>query len=211
MEVPNIIFDSSDVSTPSYYSPAQTALLLLDFHNMFIQAAGGAKAPEALQVAVEMRKWAKSLGIHVIHAVVDVTKTPFPTCKAGKRLGGLLTMMQGDPGKEPNELVQDYGSDIQFTRTPGHVSALKSPGLDDYLKEKGIKNLILTGLSTSGCVMRTAVAATDAEYVVTVISDACADGKEGVHEAVLGVMSRTTNIATAAEFREGYEKGRGGK
>ncbi len=211
MEVPRITFDASDPTGPCYYSPSQTALLLLDWHTVFVQSAGGAAAPAALETAAKMRKWANSQNIKIIHALIDAHKTPVPTCKGITRLGGLITKMQGEGGKEADVLAQDSGNDAHFARTPGHISALKSPGLEEYLKEKGIKNLILTGLSTSGCVMRTAVTATDAEYVVTVISDACADGKEGVHESCLDLINRTTNITTAAEFQEEYGKAREGK
>ena len=90
------------------------------------------------------------------------------------------------------------------------MSALKSPGLEDFLQEKGIKSLVLAGLSTSGCVLRTAVAACDAEYVVTVISDGCADPVEGVHELLVGkVLNSRGYVTTAAEFHDGFAKASG--
>ena len=173
------MFDPADASTPGHYGPSQTALLLLDFHSMFVNQLGGLKASAALQVAAKMRTWAKSQGIQVIHGLVDVNATPFPSCKGAERLGGLLASMKSSGGEEPAELLEGGGDDVTFTRRPGYVSALKSPGLDDFLRQKGIKSLVLAGLSTSGCVMRTAVTASDAEYVVSVISDACADPYEG--------------------------------
>jgi hypothetical protein len=48
-------FNSADKSTPGHYGPSQTALLLLDFHSMLVQKAGGAQAPAALEVAAKMR------------------------------------------------------------------------------------------------------------------------------------------------------------
>ncbi|KAI0378849.1 Isochorismatase hydrolase [Hypomontagnella monticulosa] len=210
MGAPEAMFNPADITTPGHYGPSQTALLLLDFHTMLVQKGGGPKAAAALEVAAQMRTWAKSQGIQVIHGLIDLDGTPFPTCMGAAMLGQVVAAAKAGGGEEAAELSAG-GSDgeITFTRKPGHVSALKSPGLEDFLKQKGITSLVLTGLSTSGCVMRTAVTATDAEYVVTVISDGCADPAEGVHEVMVGkVLSSRGYVATAAEFQEGFTKAR---
>ncbi|KAF1348239.1 Isochorismatase hydrolase [Lizonia empirigonia] len=95
--------------------------------------------------------------------------------------------------------------DATFLRTPGYVSALKSPGLLDFLQEKGIQSLVLTGLSTSGCVLRTAVPATDAGFVVTVLSDACADQSRELHDILMDkVLPTRAHVTTATEFLQRY-------
>ncbi|MCJ1460811.1 hypothetical protein MMC28_011193 [Mycoblastus sanguinarius] len=204
-------FNAADKSTPGHYGPSQTALLLLDFHSMFVEKAGP-NAPAVLEVAVKMRSWARSQGIQVIHGLVDINATPFPTCKDADRLAGAVDAMRSSGGEEPAELLEGFGDDATFKGRPGHVSALKSPGLDDFLKKKGIKSLVLAGLSTSGCVMRTAITASDAEYVVSVISDGCADPVEGVHDMMVGkVLNQRGYVTTTAEFQEGFAKATGGK
>jgi nicotinamidase-related amidase len=205
-------FNTTDKSTPGYYGPSQTALLLLDFHSMLVQRVAGPEAPAALQVAAEMRTWAKSQGIQVIHALVDSNAAPFPTCKDHGRFTGFLASMKSSGlAEEPAELVEGGGDDVTFTRRLGHVSALKSPGLDDFLQKKGIKSLVLAGLSTSGCVMRTAFAACDEDYVVSVISDGCADPVEGLHDMLIGeVLDKRGFVTTAAQFQEGFAKATGG-
>ncbi|OCL08905.1 Isochorismatase hydrolase [Glonium stellatum] len=205
-------FNTADKSTPGYYGPPQTALLLLDFHSMLIQKAAGQKALAALEVAAKMRTWAKSHGIQVIHCLIDINAMPFPTCKDADRLAGVVAAMKLSGGEEPAELLEGGGDDVTFTRRPGHVSALKSPGLDNFLQKKGIKSLVLAGLSTSGCVMRTAITASDAEYVVSVISDGCADPVEDVHDMMVGkVFNQRGYVTTAAEFQEGFAKAAGGE
>jgi nicotinamidase-related amidase len=91
------------------------------------------------------------------------------------------------------------------------VSALKSPELDDFLQRKGIKSLVLARLSTSGCVLRIAVTASDAEYVMSVISDSCADPVEGLHDIVVGKLLNRGYVTTAAELQEGFAKATGRK
>lgn len=204
-------FDPADKSAPGHYGPSHTALLLLDLHSSFVDRVGGASGGAVLQTAAQMRSWAKSHGIVVVHALIDADAAPFATCKGAERLTGLAAALKSDGGREPAELVQggDEG-DVTFTRTPGHVSALKSPGLDGFLRAKGITSLVLAGLSTSGCVARTAFAANDAEYVVTVISDGCADPTEGVHDMMVGkLLNNRGYVTTAAKFREGFAKAMG--
>ncbi|KAJ4382125.1 hypothetical protein N0V86_002454 [Didymella sp. IMI 355093] len=204
---PSDIFIASDPATPGYYAPSRTALLLLDFHKMFVERAAGPDGPVALVAAADLRSWAKSHGIQVIHCLIDVHGTPHPTCKGSARVGAIVAAMAQDGAEEPAELARDFGdNEITFTRRPGHVSALKSPGLEEHLQSQGIKNLFLAGLSTSGCVLRTALAACDAEYVVTVVSDGCADGREGLHESALKAVEMMGHVATAAEIQEGYAK-----
>lgn len=203
--------NAADKSTPGHYGPSQTAFLLLDFHSLFVEKAGGSKAPAALKVAAKMRIWAKSQRIRVVHCLIDFNESSYPTCKDPDRLAEIGTAMKKSGGGEHIELLEDGGDDITFTRRPGFVSALKSPGLDSFLQGNEIKLLVLAGLSTSGCVLKTAFAATDAEYVVSVISDGCADRLEDVHDLVMGkLLNNRGFVTTAAEFQEGFAKANGG-
>jgi nicotinamidase-related amidase len=207
MAVPNALaltFDPSDLTTPGHYIASQTALLLLDFHQAFIDKAAGPDATAALHTAARLRLWARSNGIQVIHCLIDGQAAPFPRCKGFARLVGMARAMATD---EPQELVEgEDDGDVTFKRRPGYVSALKSPGLEDFLREKGIHNLFLAGLSTSGCVLRTALAAGDAEFVVTVVADGCADAKKEVHHVALEIMGNRGYVATAEDIQLGFEK-----
>ena len=205
------MFDKADQSTPGHYGPSQTALLLLDFHSILVNQFAGPNGVAAMKTAAEMRTWAKSKGIKVIHCLIDIHGTPFPTCKDAERFAGVAKMMQADDaGEEPRELLEGGDDDFTFSRVPGYVSALKSPGLEDFLQKNGIKSLILTGLSTSGCVTKTALAANDAEYVVSVLSDGCADRDQDVHDTMVGkILNNRGYVTTASEFREGFTKASG--
>ncbi|KAL7946816.1 Isochorismatase-like protein [Trichoderma barbatum] len=201
------MFNLADQTTPGAYEPSQTALLLLDFHTRFVDKAGGPRAPAALQVASQMRIWAKSQGIQVIQCLLDTNATPFPTFKGVQRYAGVIEVMRaaGGGAEVPAVLLEGASDDITFTRRPGHGSAFYSPGLDDFLKLKGIRSLILTGLPTSGSVARTAFAACDAEYVVTVISDGCVDPQESVHDMMMeSVLGARGWVTTSATFQEGF-------
>lgn len=202
--------DTASLSTPAHYGVSQTAVLLLDFHTLFVDVAGGPKAPEALATASRFRIWAKSQGIAVIHALIDVDALPLPTCKSVDRLPGILEKMKlSEYGGEAEVLVEGFergGREIRVLRTPGVVGALESTGLLDFLRKNGIKSLVLAGLSTAGCVLSTTLAATDDGYVVTVISDGCADADEGVHTTlVTKVLPSRAYTMTALDFQGEFE------
>ncbi|KAJ5126587.1 Isochorismatase hydrolase [Penicillium atrosanguineum] len=200
------MWNVADKSCPSHWGPSQTALLLLDFHSMFVSRVPGG-GPAAVKTAAEMKAWAKSTGIKVIHALIDINASPFETCKDSGRFATIVDAMGKTGGAECPELLEDADDEVTFLRRPGYVSALKSPGLEDYLKENGIRSLLLAGFSTSGCVTRTAIPACDEEYVVTTISDACADPDDELHRIMLEkVLNNRGYVATAIEIQKGYEK-----
>ena len=78
---------------------------------------------------------------------------------------------------------------------------LLAAGLKDELEARQVRSLIMCGLSTSGCVLSTVRAATDAGYIVTVVEDACADPVEGMHELLMRhALASTAHVATASEI-----------
>lgn len=182
---------------------------------MYVQMSGGAGFPSVVKVAAEMGTWARSQGIQVIHCLLDVNTTPFPTYKDADMFSGFLAAMkQSGNVEEPAELLDADGADtdVTFFRRPGYLSALKSHGLDEFLKKKGIKSLVLTGLSTSSCVMRTSIAGSDAEYVVSVVSEGCADLDTGVHDFMLkNMLNDRGYTTTATEFQKDFKEASSGK
>ncbi|RGP60260.1 isochorismatase hydrolase [Fusarium sporotrichioides] len=195
---------TSDVSSPYAYQSSETALLLLDWYTLFIEKAAGPQAAAARDTAIQFRKWAKSQGITIIHCLIDADGTLGPVCKNIERYQGFLTAMKTTTDPEPTELRDE--SEVYFHRPPAHVSALKSPGLLEHLKAQGIKSLVLTGLSTSGCVLRTAITATDAEFATTVIRDACADSDEDCHRVILDkILPARAHVQSTSEFQKGWE------
>lgn len=81
------------------------------------------------------------------------------------------------------------------------------PDVVEILRERGIKSLVLAGLSTSGAVLRTATQATDSGFVVSVIEDACKDKTEDVHEIVVGkILGNRCHVCGVGEWVREWEK-----
>jgi len=82
------------------------------------------------------------------------------------------------------------------------VSAFTGSDLEVILRAKGIKHLVFTGIATSGVVLSTLREASDKDYLITVLSDGCADGDEEVHRVLTTkIFPRQADVMTVAEWR----------
>jgi nicotinamidase-related amidase len=61
------------------------------------------------------------------------------------------------------------------------IAAFSDNHLNLTLRARGIENLVLLGIATSGIVLSTVTRAFDLDYKLTIISDACADADPEVH------------------------------
>ncbi len=73
-------------------------------------------------------------------------------------------------------------TDVVVTRS--RVSAFTGSDLEIILRAKNIDHVVLTGISTSGVVLSTLREAVDKDYILTVLSDLCADRDEEVHRVL---------------------------
>lgn len=196
------IFDPADPASPLAYDASQTALVLMDFQHFVIEQCAGGQ--EALAKAKMMRDWALERKIMVLHSIADISGTVPEKCKSGERLRRILGEMSKEPSRaeEPEEIAFSRRDREYITlKSPGHINGLKNQGAQDLLKQHGIKNLILCGVATSGCVLRTSMPVTDDGYVVSVIEDACADPKVALHDTLVkDVIPSRVHVATAEEF-----------
>lgn len=74
-------------------------------------------------------------------------------------------------------------SDLQLEKR--HASGFHGTDLDNWLKARGVDSLVVTGLTTSGCVRATAVDGLQNNYRVLVPREACGDRDEQAHESNL--------------------------
>lgn len=80
----------------------------------------------------------------------------------------------------PNEpIIKGYSLD-KFYGTP----------LDQILRAREIRHLIMTGVMTDLCVLGTAFSASTREYRVTLVSDGCATLWQNIQDAVLDIVAR---------------------
>jgi nicotinamidase-related amidase len=76
-----------------------------------------------------------------------------------------------------------HASDTLIEKT--HASAFHGTGLADLLAEQGIDSLVVTGLTTSGCVRASAVDGLQHNFKVVIVEEATGDRDLAAHNANL--------------------------
>ena len=161
----------------------RTALLVMD-----MQLGILSRYPQAATVLGNISKaieYARKKEITVIYVVVGFRKgmpevgNTNKTFSATKERAGnadVSEMMKIHPDLAPLE------NDIIITKS--RYSAFTGSDLDLILRSSNIQHLVLTGIATSGVVLSTLREASDKDYVLTVLSDACMDSDEEVHNVL---------------------------
>ena len=92
-------------------------------------------------------------------------------------------------------------SDLQLEKL--HASGFHGTDLDDWLKAEGVDSLVVTGLTTSGCVRATAVDGLQNNYRVLVPREASGDRDEQAHEANLyDLNAKYADVVSVADVLE---------
>lgn len=179
------------------FSPAQTALLVIDLQQEFFVEGMGECLEEmhAILPCVEsLLTLARNLGCKIIHTresyqpdLSDVHAYRQSLGYVGKPgpLGRFC--IQGEPGQAfvkeamplPDEKVIDKASFGAFYNT----------GLNELLQQQNIDHLILCGITTQACVHSTLREAVDRGYWCLTVADCCAASDPGMHDAALKVIA----------------------
>ena len=89
-----------------------------------------------------------------------------------------------DEGKKSQEIHSDFKlkSDILITK---QYPCFFKTDLENVLKRENVDTLLLTGVTTSGCVRATCIDSISSNFVTLVVSDAVGDRAKEPHEANL--------------------------
>lgn len=185
------------------FSLEETALIIIDMQRDFCENGGfGEKLGNDItltkSIIPSVKKildQARSKNMMVIHTREghrpDLSDCPPAKLKRGKKQGAGI----GDMGPMGRILIRgEYGHDIVEELYPidGEViidkpgkSAFYATDLDLILRNNGIKNLIVCGVTTHVCVSTTIRAANDRGYDCVLLSDCSAAFDPADHEATL--------------------------
>lgn len=174
-----------------------SALLIMDIQGPMV--GGLANKEEYLQKLQQTIEAARAKNVPVVYAVVGF-RPDMPEYNArSKGLRALHDSGVADALVNPAPVLTLAESDIVVTRS--RVSAFSGTDLETILRAKNVDHLVLTGLSTSGVVLSTLRAAVDKDYVLTVLSDLCADRDEEVHRVLTQkVFPRHADVMTSDEW-----------
>ena len=161
------------------------ALLIVDFVVAYLDPASPlyAGVEDALASNERLLAAARAAGIPVFFTNVVYQADGADGGLFYKKIPSLRVFLEGSPlGAFPPSLQPVDGERViskQF------ASAFFGTSLAETLSREGIDTLLITGLSTSGCVRATALDALQSGFAPFVVREACGDRHPAPHEANL--------------------------
>ena len=168
---------------------AKPALILIDFvHAYFDQGSPlYADVEDAFASALRIRDAARKAGVPIIYTNVVYQKGGADGGVFYRKVPALEAFVAGNPlGRWPAGLVP--GED-ELVISKQYPSAFFGTSLAATLTTKKIDTLIITGLTTSGCVRATCIDTVSNGFIPIIVRDACGDRHESPHEANLFDMN----------------------
>jgi maleamate amidohydrolase len=164
---------------------SRPAFLIVDFAMAYLDPESPlfADAEEALASNVRLLATARAASVPVIFTRVEYTPGGANGGLFYRKIPALRVFDSGSPlGEFPDSLQPGAGETVV---TKQFASAFFSTSLAAILSEKRIDTLLITGMSTSGCVRATALDALQHGFAPFVIGDACGDRHPAPHSANL--------------------------
>jgi maleamate amidohydrolase len=161
------------------------ALLMIDFVEAYFDPDCDlyADVDDALQSALRVREAAHKAGIPVILTNVVYQDGGLDGGRFFEKVRPLRNFLRGNPmGDWPRGLTP---TENELVISKQYPSAFFGTSLASTLTAMGVDNVILTGLTTSGCVRASCVDSMSHGFITTVVRDACGDRHSEPHEANL--------------------------
>ena len=178
------------------------ALLIMDYQNDIVALLPEERQKPLLQRAARVLAAARQAGLPVVY-VKNRFRDGYPEISphnkvfSGVKQRGLIR--ENTPGADIRVEVAPQPGEVVVTKF--RSSAFHATELEALLRVKGVKNLVLFGVSTSGCVLSTVRRAADMDYDITVISDCCGDPDEEIHQVLVQkIFPKQATVVTAQEF-----------
>jgi nicotinamidase-related amidase len=178
--------------------PSTTALLVMDYQQGIIDRLDDpddlvARAASALSTA-------RARGAHVGYVRVAFTRADVEALPEESDMRARAEALAADsPATAIDERLAPEPDDIVVRKM--RVGPFTTTDLEEQLRSRGVTTLLLAGISTSGVVLSTVREASDRDYDVVVVTDACADPEQDVHEFLMRrIFPRQAELIAVAEL-----------
>jgi len=175
----------------------KTALVAIDLQKGIVAMQTTPPSADVVKASAELAKAFRKKGLPVVWVNVaggapGRTDAPRPT---------------GERPADWAELVAELGVEASDHRvTKLQLGGFAGTSLDQYLRRKGVTQIVLVGISTSIGVESTARAAYDNGYNVTLVTDAMADRDATMHtHSIEKVFPRLGERTTVAELTKALD------
>lgn len=189
---------------------ARPALILIDFCQAYFDPDCDlfAGVDDALASALRIRAAAHDAGVPVVLTNVVYHPTAINGGRFFEKAAPLRNFIEGSPmGAWPAGLTPRADELVVSKQYP---SAFFGTSLASTLTALGRDSVILTGLTTSGCVRATCVDAMSYGFRTAVVADACGDRHPSPHEANLFDMNaKYADVISESDTLEFFARLRG--
>jgi len=161
------------------------ALILVDLVQAYFEPDCElfADVDNALQSALRILEIARKHGIPVIYTNVVYQEDGLDGGRFFEKVLPLKHFCKGNPMGEFAAGIQPRENELVVSKQ--YPSAFFGTSLASTLTARGIDTLIITGLTTSGCIRASCVDAMSSGFIPIVVADACGDRHESPHDANL--------------------------
>lgn len=179
------------------------ALILIDFVEAYFNKDCDlyAGVENALASAIELVEAARKAGILIIYTNVSFHPSMIDGGRFAQKVAPLRNFVAGHPMGNWPEGLSPRENELVISKQ--YASAFFGTSLASTLTANGNDSLIISGLSTSGCVRATCVDACQHGFIPIVAEEAVGDRHEAVHRANLFDMNaKYGDVVPVAEIHQ---------
>lgn len=195
-----------------FIEPSETAVLVSECQNAVLGEqspltglVAAAEAGNIVENIAALLAAARSAEVKVFHCLVtrpaddfgDPRNTPLTNMMATQGGGG-SGMAEGSTGAEAVPLLTPQAEDIVVSRRHG-ITAFHETGLDHFLRNSGVKNIVFTGVSLNLAVLGGTLEAVNRGYRVVIPRDCVAGDPPEYGEQLLRYSLRNMAYITEGE------------
>lgn len=165
------------------------ALILVDFVQAYFDKSCDlyADVEDALQSAIRLRNAARQAGVLVIYTNVVYHQSAINGGRFYEKAKPLRHFIEGSPMGEWPEGLEPSEDELIISKQ--YPSAFFGTSLASTLTAAGIDTLLITGLTTSGCIRATCIDCCSHGFIPIVVEEACGDRHQDPHQANLFDMN----------------------
>ena len=194
-------YEGADEPDDIALAPAETALLVIDIQNTYLEAKAD---------AAENRRWqpffarmrgtvipncgrliaqARKAGVEVIFARIACLKEDGRDRSLSQKKPGFNYLLLPKDRADSRIVPELAPKDDEITVIKTTDSALTGTNLRLILHNMGIRNVIVTGIFTDQCISSSVRSLADESFNVLVVEDCCAAATEELHRHELEVIN----------------------
>lgn len=183
------------------------ALLLVDFVRAYFEKSSPlyASVEDALASALRLRDAARRAGIPVIYTNVVYQPGGTDGGVFFRKVPALKVFVAGNPLGDWPDGLEPAADELVISKQ--YASAFFGTSLAATLTAAGVDTLLITGVTTSGCIRATCIDACSHGFIPIVVEDACGDRHEAPHTANLFDMNAKYGDVVDEQAAIDYLKG----